>query len=157
MPVLKEQAEIPENIEYHTSAQWTHSHQGLAKSPEKVDVPLVCPPPFCHERDDVWSPEEFFVSAIETCLMMTFIYFADRGDLPFESYESRATGKVEFVDGKALLTRVDIYPRIGAADDRTAKKIERMLKGASKACLVSNSITTEVVHHAEVVIVEAQG
>ena len=154
MPEAKEQQELPDTIQYHTSAEWTKGHQGLACSPKKVDVEVVCPPPFCHERDDLWSPEEYFVSSVEMCLMMTFIYFADRGELPFVSYESRATGTVEFVDGKAKFTKIDIYPRIGATDDRNAKKIERMLKGASKACLVTNSITAEVEHHLEIVVGE---
>ncbi len=151
---MTKQDEIPSKIEYHTSTEWTHGHQGLAQSPNKADVAVVCPPPFCHERDDIWSPEEFFVSSVEQCLMMTFLYFADRGGLPFVSYKSRATGTVEFVDGKAKFTRIDIYPRIEAPDERTAKKIGRMLKGASKACLVSNSITAEVEHHPEIVIAE---
>jgi len=157
MPQMTEQHELPDSIQYHTSAKWTTSHQGVASSPKKVDVGLVCPPPFCHERDDLWSAEEYFVSAVETCLMMSFVYFADRGDLPFVSYESHAAGTVEFVDGKAQFTKIDIYPRIGATDERNAKKIERMLKGASRACLVTNSITAEVEHHPEVVVVGKQG
>lgn len=157
MPQMEDQQELPEAIQYRTSAKWTRSHQGVASSPKKVDVELVCPPPFCHERDDLWSPEEFFVSCVEQCLMMTFLYFADRGDLPFVSYESHAAGTVEFVDGKAKFTRIDIYPRIGAADERNARKIERMLKGASKACLVTNSITAEVEHHPEIEVVGKQG
>ena len=152
MAETTQQQNIPEQIQYHTSTRWTTGHQGVAGSPKKVDVEVVCPPPFCHERDDLWSPEEYFVSSVEMCLMMTFIYFADRGELPFVSYESRATGTVEFVDGKAKFTKVDIYPRIGATDERNAKKIERMLKGASKACLVTNSITAEVEHHPEIVV-----
>ena len=152
MPATTQQHDIPDQIQYHTSTRWTTSHQGVASSPKKVDVEVVCPPPFCHERDDLWSPEEYFVSSVEMCLMMTFIYFADRGELPFVSYESRATGTVEFVDGKAKFTKIDIYPRVGAPDERNVKKIGRMLKGASKACLVTNSITAEVEHHAEIVV-----
>lgn len=154
MPALRERTELPNVIQYHTSAEWTVRHQGVARSPKKIGVEVVCPPPFCRERDDLWSAEEYFVSSVEMCLMMTFIYFADRGELPFVSYESRATGTVEFVDGKAKFTKIDIYPRIGATDDRNAKKIERMLKGASKACLVTNSITAEVEHHLEIVVGE---
>jgi len=157
MPAVTKQDDIPSKIEYHSSAEWTQGHQGLAKSTNKVDVAVVCPPPFCHERDDVWSPEEFFVSSVEQCLMMTFLYFAERGELPFVSYRSRATGTVEFIDGRARFTKVEIYPRIEATDERNAKRIKAMLKGASKACLVSNSITAEVVHHPEIAVVEEQG
>ena len=152
MPELKKQQELPDVIRYDTSAEWTRGHQGVARSPKKVDVEVTCPPPFCHERDDLWSPEEYFVSSVEQCLMMTFIYFADRGELPFVSYSSRATGAVEFVEGKATFTKIDVYPRIEATDERNAKKIRAMLKGASRACLVSNSITAEVEHHPEIVV-----
>lgn len=155
MPEPESKHELPDLIQYHTSAEWTRGHQGVARSPKKVDVGVVCPPPFCHERDDLWSPEEYFVSSVEQCLMMTFVYFADRGELPFLSYTSRATGTIEFVEGKARFTKIEIYPCIEAEDERTAKKIGRMLKGASRACLISNSITTTVEYHAEIVIVDA--
>ena len=156
MPALRERTELPNVIQYHTSAEWTVRHQGVARSPKKIGVEVVCPPPFCRERDDLWSAEEYFVSSVEMCLMMTFIYFADRGEVPFLSYGSHATGTVEFVDGTATFTKVDIYPRIEAPDERNAKKIGRMLKGASRSCLISNSISAEVEHHPEIIVAATQ-
>jgi organic hydroperoxide reductase OsmC/OhrA len=152
MPDLQKKKQVPKVIRYETSTEWTHGHQGIACSPKKVDVDVVCPPPFCHERDDLWSPEEFFVSSVEMCLMMTFIYFADRGELPFLSYKSHATGTIGFVDGKAKFTKIDIYPRIEALDERNAKKIRLMLKAAGRNCLVSNSIGAEVRHYPEILV-----
>ncbi len=145
---------IPSQIRYFSSAQWTHGHQGRVSSPKKADVSVVCPPPFCHERDDVWSPEEFYVSAVEMCLMMTFLYLAERAELPFVSYQSRAEGLVEFVEGKAQFTRVDIYPRIEVAEERLIKKAGLMLKGAHRNCLITNSIKTAVEFHPEIVLAE---
>lgn len=139
-------------ILYHSSARWTHGHQGRVMSPKKPPVEVVCPPPFCHERDDVWSPEEFYVSSVEMCLMMTFLYLAERAELPFLSYESRAEGVVEFVEGKAVFTRIDIYPRIEVEDARWQRKAGLMLKGAARNCLITNSIQTAVAHHPEIVV-----
>jgi organic hydroperoxide reductase OsmC/OhrA len=152
MPDLREKKKSPNVIQYETSTEWTRSHQGVARSPKKIDVEVVCPPPFCDERDDLWSPEEYFVSSVEMCLMMTFLYFAHRGELPFLSYKSHATGTVEFVDGKAKFTKIDIYPQIEALDDRNARKIRLMLKAADRNCLVSNSIDAEVRHYPGIIV-----
>jgi len=143
---------LPSKIHYHSSCAWTHGHQGIVGSPKKTDVAVVCPPPFCHERDDVWSPEEFYVSSVEMCLMMTFLYLAERAELPFLSYKSRAEGLVEFVEGKSVFTRIDIYPVIEVEDERLQRKVGLMLKGAARNCLISNSIKTSVEHHPEIVI-----
>lgn len=154
MPEVKESSRIVTPIRYRTEVQWTQSHQGKVSCENKPDISVVCPPPFCHERDDAWSPEEFFVSAVEMCLMMTFLLFAERGELTFLSYKSRAEGQVEFVEGKAVFTRIDIYPTLEVPDARLQRKVGAMLKGAARNCLVSQSIKTTVEMHPEIVIRE---
>jgi len=84
--------------------------------------------------------------------MMTFLYLAERADLPFLSYRSHAEGLVEFVEGKAQFTRVDIYPTIEVADERLQRKAGLMLKGAARNCLITNSIKTVVEHHEQIVV-----
>lgn len=143
---------LPKQIVYHSSCNWTQSHQGVVGSPKKPDIQVVCPPPFCQERDDAWSPEEFYVSSVEMCLMMTFLYLAERGEMSFLSYQSRAEGLVEFIEGKAQFTRIDIYPRIEVADESLVRKVNLMLKGAARNCLISNSIKTAVEHHPEITV-----
>lgn len=156
MPEVKESQRIVTPILYRTAVQWTHGHQGTVRCANKPDIGVVCPPPFCHERDDAWSPEEFFVSAVEMCLMMTFLLFAERGGLEFLSYASHAQGQVEFVEGKARFTRIDIYPQLEVADARLQRKVGLMLKAASRNCLVSQSITTTVEMHPEIMIRDVQ-
>ena len=142
-------------IKYSTSAEWTHGHQGVIHSPKKPDVAVVCPPPFCMEADDLWSPEEFFVGAVELCLMMTFLYFADRGRFAFLSYKSRAEGLVEYLDGKAQFTQIHLYPRIAVAEEGLVSKAQRLLRGAERNCLVTLSIKSQVVVHPEIVVGES--
>jgi len=139
-------------IVYHTSAEWTRRHQGIIRSPKKPDIEVTCPPPFCMETDVLWSPEEFFVGSVEMCLMMTFLYFADRGRFPFLSYKSRAEGLVEYVDGKARFTQVAIFPRIEVAEERLVPKAQRLLRGAERTCLVTLSIKSRVVVEPEIVV-----
>ncbi len=152
MPEVKEASRIVTPIRYRTGVQWTKGHQGTVGSENKLDVSVVCPRSFCHERDDVWSHEEFFVSAAEMCLMMTFLLFAERGELSFLSYKSHAEGQVDFVDGKAMFTRIDIYPTLEVTDARLQRKVGLMLKAASRNCLISQSIKTVVEHHPEIIV-----
>jgi len=142
-------------IIYTTAVEWTRGHEGVLRSPQKTDVETTCPPPFWPQGDTrLWSPEEFFVGAVELCLMMTFLYFADRGDVGFTSYKSRAEGHIHYIDGKARFTKIFIWPRIEVADERTAQKTRRLLRGAERNCLVSNSINCEIAVEPEIVVVQ---
>ncbi|MFC1736753.1 OsmC family protein [Candidatus Hydrogenedentota bacterium] len=131
---------------FKTSVEWTGEKDGRTGSPGKPEVVCTCPPPFCENgRTDLWSPEDFFVSSIEMCVMMTFIWFAERAERTFVSYKSTAKGHVDFVDGKAMFTKVEVFPKITVSEEKLVKKIRLILKGAVKNCLVSASCKTEVV------------
>ncbi|MCX7014494.1 MAG: OsmC family protein [Candidatus Sumerlaeota bacterium] len=140
-------------ILFTTSVEWTQSHEGVIRSPRKTDVAATCPPPFWPQGDTrLWSPEEFFVGAVELCLMMTFLYFADRGEFRFLSYKSRAEGHIHYIEGKARFTKILIYPRIEVADQRATQKAKRLLHGAERNCLVSNSVKCDIVIEPEIVV-----
>jgi len=142
-------------ITYKTSVEWTGGHQGTIHSPKKEDVTVTCPPPFCN-LDDLWSPEDFFVGSVEMCLMMTFLWFADRAELPIVSYKSHAIGTVEYIDGKAQFTKVEIFPSLEVSDDRIARKTKTLLRGAERNCLVSASIKTQVLVTAEIHVAQKE-
>ena len=49
-------------------------------------------PPQSQGRADVLTPEDAFVGAVNTCVMLMFIWAAERFRLDLVSYECRAEG-----------------------------------------------------------------
>ncbi|MGB7970539.1 MAG: OsmC family protein, partial [Candidatus Deferrimicrobiaceae bacterium] len=80
-----------------------------------------------------------------SCIMTTFLAFAERAGLAFEGYESDAEGVLEFVDGRLLFTKVVVRPRVKLTSGEDRAKAEEIMHKVERNCLVSNSIRTEVV------------
>ena len=76
---------------YHTTVQWKGEHWGhivMGNGP-KMDFSA---PPDAHGHPGVLTPEDAFVAAVNTCVMMMFIWAAERFKLDLLSYTCRAEG-----------------------------------------------------------------
>lgn len=128
---------------YATNLKWTGDRAGMMNSDGKPEFRVASPPEFKGESG-VWTPEDLLVAAVETCTMTTFLAFAYRKKLPLVSYESRAEGKLEFVDGGYRFTAVIIKPKIVVKTVDSIEETERLLHDAHRKCLIANSIRAEV-------------
>lgn len=72
--------------------------------------------------EGIWSPEHLFVAAIESCLMTTFLAVAENSKLEFVSFSSHATGKLDKVDGKFMMTEVLLRPTLVIKTLNTRKR-----------------------------------
>ena len=117
---------------------------GMLSSSDKEDFLVSSPPEFKGEAG-VWTPEDLFVGALESCTMLTFLALAGRKSLPVFDYTCTATGVLEYTEGKYSFTRITLKPRIVVekADDR--EEALQLFEEAHKVCFVANSIRTEVI------------
>lgn len=138
---------------YTTSVFWLGERAGLNRSEGKQAFRVASPPEFKGEPG-VWTPEDLFVAAVNTCTMTTFLAFASKKEVPLVVYESSAEGTLEFADGGYRFTKVIVRPRIVAAAPATREMIETILHDAHAGCLISNSIRGEVVVEAEIEITD---
>lgn len=136
---------------YRTSVFWLGNRAGLNRSEGKQEFRVASPPEFKGEHG-VWTPEDLFVAAVNTCTMTTFAAFTSKRDVPIISYESEAEGTLEFADGSYRFTKVVVRPRIVATAPATRELIEAILHDAHRGCLITNSISGEVVVEAEIEI-----
>ncbi|HXF92609.1 MAG TPA: OsmC family protein [Nitrospiraceae bacterium] len=135
---------------YRTTVKWTEQKMGVMASPGKPEVPIATPPEF-KGHEGIWSPEELFVASINSCVMSTFLAFAERAGLAFTAYESDAEGRVELVDGKLQVTTVVVKPRVTLAPGADPTKAREILAKAEANCLISHSVKTKVTMEATVV------
>jgi len=108
-------------------------------------------PPDAHGYAGVLTPEDAFVAAVNTCVMMMFIWAAERFKLDLVSYECLGEGtKLIELDRTELFTQVLLRPRIVVRSeisdkDATLKRLRRALDSAVKYSLVANSIKSKLV------------
>jgi organic hydroperoxide reductase OsmC/OhrA len=110
----------------------------------KQDIPVSSPPEFKGEPGQ-WTPEDLLVASLEICTMTTFIAFSIRKKLLLKSYESAATGTMEFTGGKYRFTRVILSPVIVVEDERERETAASILEEAHHSCFIANSICSEVI------------
>jgi organic hydroperoxide reductase OsmC/OhrA len=115
-------------------------------------------PPASHGEAGVLTPEDAFVGAVNTCVMLMFIWAAERFRLDLASYECRAEGtKLIELDRTEIFTTVVLRPRItvrAGNEPREAveKRVHRALESAQKFSLVANSVKSEVVVEPDIFI-----
>ena len=134
---------------YHTTVTWKGDHWGhliMGNGPQYI----FSAPPDAHGHAGVFTPEDAFVAAANTCVMMMFIWAAARFKLDLESYECRAAGtKLIELDRTEIFTDLLLRPKIviranGQAVDRVRKQVKRALEAAQKYSLVANSIKSTI-------------
>ena len=144
---------------YHTIVQWKNEHLGhlvMGNGPE-MDFSA---PPDAHGQPGVFTPEDAYVAAANTCVMMMFIWATERFKLKLLSYECRTEGtKLIELDRTEIFTRLHFAPKIRvAANGELAAVVEarvrRALQAAQKYSLVANSVKSEIVVEPEILIEE---
>ncbi len=144
---------------YHTTVRWTGEHWGhlvMGNGPEMK----FSAPPDAHGYAGVFTPEDAFVAAANTCVMMMFIWATERFKLKLLSYECRTEGtKLIELDRTEIFTRLHFRPviRIAAAGEPRAvveARTRRALQAAQKYSLVANSVKSEIVVEPELHIEE---
>ncbi len=135
---------------YNTTVAWKSEHWGhivLGNGPE-MDFSA---PPDAQGHPGVLTPEDAFVAAANTCIMMMFIWATERFKLDLISYDCRAEGtKLIELDRTETFTHLRFWPviRVAAGEEDPEKvrgRIERALKSAQKYSLVANSVKSEII------------
>ena len=138
---------------YNVDIRWSQDRKGLMCSPEitqqltgdKGCVEIATPPEFPKGIPGIWSPEHLFTAAVSSCLMTTFLSVAENSKLEFTKFSCSSKGKLEKIDGKFLMTEVVLEPSVTITDERDRDKAERVIRKSEAACLISNSIKSNVV------------
>jgi organic hydroperoxide reductase OsmC/OhrA len=137
------------------SVNWQADRKGLMSSPVLNDkVEVATPPQFPKGMEGIWSPEHLFVAAINSCLMTTFLSIAENSKLEFVSFDSKAVGKLELVDGKYMMSEVTLMPVVILSDDHNKERAERVLQKSEANCLISNSVKSTIIFKPEIKIAQ---
>ena len=141
---------------YEVSVNWQADRKGVMSSPVlNTKIEVATPPQFPKGMEGIWSPEHLFVAAINSCLMTTFLSIAENSKLEFVSFDSKAIGKLEMVDGKYMMSEVILMPVVTINDEQQKERAERVLQKSEVNCLISNSVKSTIIFKPEIKIKQA--
>ncbi len=134
---------------YTADVSWTGEHWGevrLGNGPRYT----FSAPPDAEGHAGVLTPEDAFVAAANTCVMLMFIWATERFKLDLLSYECAGEGdKLIELDRTEFFTHLRLRPhiRVAAGDERpevVEARVRRALRAARKYSLVANSVKSEL-------------
>jgi organic hydroperoxide reductase OsmC/OhrA len=130
---------------FQTETVWRRERECRVSARDHPDLTVATPPEF-GGPEGVWSPEELLVASVESCLLSTFLYFAYRFELAFESYASTSTGRMEKTSEGLRFTGIDVSIALTVSDDEAAEKASslRLKEKLEKYCPVSASLNCPV-------------
>ncbi len=140
---------------YHTTVKWTGGHQGHLAMGNGPEMEFSAPPD-AHGYANVFTPEDAFVAAANTCVMLMFIWATERFKIKLRSYECRTEGtKLIELDRTETFTRLLFRPRIRVSAENEPRqvleaRVRRALQSAQKYSLVANSVKSEIVMEPEI-------
>jgi organic hydroperoxide reductase OsmC/OhrA len=143
---------------YHTEVTWKGEHWGhivMGNGPE-MDFSA---PPDAQGHAGVLTPEDAFIAAANTCIMMMFIWAAERFKLKLLSYDCKTEGtKLIELDRTETFTHLRFWSviRISAGDEKpevVRARTMRALQAAQKYSLVVNSVKSEIIMEPQIEIV----
>ena len=130
---------------YNTQLNWIADRRGIMSSPELNESFEVAPPPqFPKGMEGIWSPEHLLTAAVSSCFMTMFLAIAENSKLAFDQFSCSASGKLEQIEGKYLMSEIVLEPILTIPIDTSIEKAERILIKSEAACLISNSIKSKV-------------
>ena len=143
---------------YHTTVSWKGEHWGHVVMGNGPEMDFSAPPD-AQGHAGVLTPEDAFVAAANTCIMMMFIWASERFKLKLLSYECRAEGtKLIELDRTEIFTHLRFWPviQVSAGDENPGavdRRIQRALESAQKYSLVANSVKSEIIVEPKVEVV----
>jgi organic hydroperoxide reductase OsmC/OhrA len=140
---------------YHTTVQWKGEHWGRLQMGNGPEMDFSAPPD-AQGHADVFTPEDAFVAAANTCVMLMFIWATERFKLKLLSYECRTEGtKLIELDRTEIFKRLHFRPIIrvaagGEPPEVVESRVRKALQAAQKYSLVANSVKSEIVVEPEI-------
>ncbi|HHN82147.1 MAG TPA: OsmC family peroxiredoxin [Methanomicrobia archaeon] len=130
---------------YVNTVRWTEKKKGIIEfEDEKKGTLETAVAPEFMGHPHILTPEDLFVSSINSCFMSYFLSVAEKMRLRFLSYRSEAHGilKPDGIDYIFTDITIDVY--VSVRDEREMKKAKRALAMAEEGCYVANSLTATV-------------
>jgi len=136
---------------YRTSAAGGPEGDLLLSSPGLESLRSAAPAEFGGPGNR-WSPETLLVAAVADCFILTFRAVARASKLDWTNLECEVEGVLERIEHTTRFTRFLMQVKLSVPEGTDPERAKRLLEKAEHGCLVTNSMTAEVVLETEVLV-----
>jgi len=144
---------------YMTTVTWKGEHRGHIVMGNGPQMDFSAPPD-AKGAAGMLTPEDAFVAAVNSCVMLMFLWACERLNIKLVAYSCLAEGtkRVE-LDHTEVFTQVKLFPEIrvqagSEPEDKVENRIRRALASAQKYSLVANSIRSQLLIEPKIDIVQ---
>ena len=130
-------------FEYHTSVVWKGGEQADLLSPAKPTLAIEPPPEF-GGHDNVWSPEDLLLGAVESCLLLTVLFFVDKMKIRMRGYRSKAVARMARTPQGLRFQGVDVEIEGDLESEEDAPKFRNAVAQAESRCPVGAALNCPV-------------
>lgn len=138
---------------YPVAVRWEGEKRGLGSSTDGLPDLKVASPPAFGGPAGVWSPEHLFVLSATTCWMSTFLAMAQASGLEIVAVDCAGEGVLDKgEDRRFRISRIALKPRVTIVREEDRERAGRLIEKAEAACLIRNSIRSEVTLASQVLV-----
>ncbi len=128
---------------YTNKVEWRGEHLGFTRCQNGVEMEFSAPPDL-FGKPNVFTPEDAFMAAANTCYHMMVIWAMERFRIELVSYECEASGEVEeFMDRTSWFKKVTLSPKL-VVKGKPEEVVKRALGMALKYSTICHSLKSEV-------------
>jgi len=132
-----------------TTLEWKGGERIVQSAEGRPPIEVSSPPAFGGEAGR-WTPEDFLVAAVESCVLLTTLYFVQKNRIGLTAWTSRCAGDMAKTPEGLRFQRIElsIAARVAAADD--VEKLRKAVALAEKFCPLSAAVKFPVTVKLEV-------
>ena len=135
-----------EEYVFHSLAEWTLRRSGIVEQTGAVPESIVfSAPPEFHGEENKWSPETLLLASVTACFISTFDAITKYSGFTFNTLSVNAEGIVARANGKLQFTRIGIKPTEEIEHEADFERALKLLEKTKESCLISRSLSAEVI------------
>ena len=141
------------NFLFESKIKWIENTKGLITSLAVADsIKVATPKVFKGIGGDMWSPEHLLISAVSSCFMTTYLFYAKKKGLAISHFECEAIGQVELENNKLKFTVINIYPKVEVEKQEWADLAKEVIELTKQNCLVAKALNVIIYYHPSILI-----
>ena len=122
-----------------TTLEWKGGERMVQHAEGRPPIEVSSPTAFGGEAG-LWTPEDFLVAAVESCVLLTTLYFVHRNQIGLKGWTSRCTGEMAKTAEGLRFQRMELRITARVAAEADIEKLRQAVALAEKYCPLSAAV-----------------
>lgn len=128
---------------FETRLEWLGEEKLVQRAEGRPDLPVSSPPVYGGEAGK-WTPEDLLLAAVESCVLLTTLFFVKKNQIGLKAYTSVAKGPMTKGPSGLRFTDISVAITATVATVEDVAKLEQAVHLAEKFCPLSNVVNVPV-------------